>query len=61
MHSVLVSALWPQRNDSLVFQLAAVIVGFFLLADLMKLLLATARMPLASRTIGPMRGDGHAW
>lgn len=52
MHSVLVSAFWPQRNDSLVFKPTAVTAGSFLLA--------IALIPLAWQAISPMRGVGHA-
>ncbi|NIA70611.1 biotin transporter BioY [Pelagibius litoralis] len=51
MHSVLVSALWPQRNDSLVFKLTAVIAGSLLLALSSKLQVPFWPVPMTMQTL----------
>lgn len=51
MHSVLVSALWPQRNDSLVFKVTAVIAGSLLLALSSKLQVPFWPVPMTMQTL----------
>jgi len=51
MHSVLVSALWPQRNDSLVFKSTAVIAGSLLLALSSKLQVPFWPVPMTMQTL----------
>lgn len=51
MHSVLVSALWPQRNDSLVFKVTVVFAGSLLLALSSKLQVPFWPVPMTMQTL----------
>lgn len=51
MHAVLISALWPQRNDSLVFKLTLVFAGSLLLALSSKLQVPLWPVPMTMQTL----------